>query len=435
LFELKKRKFHSEFFKNTATLASGTTLAQGISIISAPILYRIYDKTDYGTLGLYMAVTGVISVFSTLQYPNAILLEGKDQNAKQILWFTLLITVGFSFLTLLIMLLGRHLLVFWLNNKEVGFWLLFAPLSVFSSGMTASLSVWANRKKYYKLLSFNTVLIAILVPIISISIGLINHSPLGLFIGLWVSQITSVLVLFIYVLRKDHLKMDEIALNSMRFFAKKYYKFPLYSLPTAFFHQFSNQLPVFMLGRFAGTATVGVYNLSVRLLGMPLQLITRSVGEVFRQRAAEDFAKMNNSYHIWKETFKSLALTSIIPFIVLFISAPDLFAFVFGEEWRQAGVFARILSLMYLFRFVVQPLSFMFTIVQRQNEDFLWHVWVMISNISLFWLGFKYFQSTEIVLILFSVNYAIIYLIYLFRSLQFSINKNNVYFETGKDAI
>lgn len=100
----------SDYLKNVTTLASGTTIAQGISLITAPILYRIYDKEDYGTLALYIGIVGVIGVFSTMQYLQPILLEKEDDDAKKVMWLNRLInTCVTTVVFLLVLFLGKYI--------------------------------------------------------------------------------------------------------------------------------------------------------------------------------------------------------------------------------------------------------------------------------------------------------------------------------------
>ena len=83
MIERVGQSLKSDFIRNVATLASATTIAQAVSILTAPVLYRIYDKEDYGTLGQYMAIVAVVGVFSTMQYHQVILLEKDDDDAKK----------------------------------------------------------------------------------------------------------------------------------------------------------------------------------------------------------------------------------------------------------------------------------------------------------------------------------------------------------------
>jgi O-antigen/teichoic acid export membrane protein len=417
----------SEFIKNVATLATGTTLAQAVSILTAPVLYRIYSKVDYGTLGLYLAITGVIGVFSTMQYTQPILLEKEDNEAKEIMWLNRVINIFVTlFVFLLVLMLGKYVGVLF-NNEGITKWLYLIPISIFFAGQNEIFRVWANRKKKYKVMSFNAILTAILVPIVSISIGLFNKGPLGLFLGLLTSQVIPPIVLLIVLSKNEDLGLKYFNWNAIRIKVKEYSSFPLYSLPSEFINRFTNQLPVFMLSAYASPATVGVYNLCVRMLGLPIQLIGGAIGEVFKQKASQDYNELSNFNNIFKKTFNMLGLISIIPFLVIAFFGPELFGFVFGEKWIESGVFAQILIFMFLFKLIVSPLSYSFFIKGKLKEDMYWHIYMFISNILIFLVGFRITESYNIILMVYSLNYSLIYLAYLFRSYQFSKIRKNAF--------
>lgn len=410
----------SEFLRNAGTLMSGTVFAQGISVFTAPVLYRIYDKVDYGTLGLYIAISGVIGVFSTMQYSAAILLEKNEEDAKQVIWLNRIINICVALLAGVIILLGADIIAHYLNNPNITMWLILVPISIFFGGQNAIFRVWANRKKEYKILTFNTILIAILIPCISIPVGLYNNGPLGLFLGLLSSHVIPPIILFFHFSKKDNLGFSILDITKVKQLSNKYIQFPKYTLPSEFINRFSNHLPVFMLSTFVGAETVGVYNLAVRMLGLPITFISSAIGEVFRQKASVDYNKYGNCKSFFIKTLKSLLLISILPFTILVIFGPDLFAIVFGEKWKQAGIFARILSIMFLANLITSPLTFLYFIANKQREDFILHIWMLISTIGAFLLGNYVWGTTNAILLCYSINFTIIYMIYLFRSYTFS---------------
>lgn len=417
-----RNKKPSDFLRNVATLATGTTLAQAVSIFTAPILYRIYDKTDYGTLGVYIAFTGVVGVFSTMQYLQTILLEKNDKDAKVALWLNRSINIVIAAIVLLVVLLLNDFIADVLNNAELAKWLYLAPISVFFAGQNEIFRVWANRKKKYKILSFNAILTAILVPIISISVGLIypEYGALGLFLGLLTSHVFPPLVMLIALRSTENFKVDNLSLQYLQEVAKKYKDFPKFSLPSEFINRFSNQLPVFMLSTFAGAGVVGVYNLAVRMLGLPITLIGNAIAEVFRQKATEDYHRKGENQDIFKKTFKILTSISVFPLIIILLWGPDLFTLVFGDNWKEAGVFAQILSGYFFLRLIVSPLSYQFIISRKLREDMIWHLWMLISNVILFLVGFQLTENYLLIMGIFSINYIGFYIIYLFRSFKFS---------------
>ena len=415
----------SDFIKNLATLATGTTLAQAVSIFTAPVLYRIYSKVDYGTLGLYMAITGIIGVFSTMQYLQPILLEKEDDEAKKVMWLNRVINTFVTLLVFLLVLgLGKYVGQ-WLNNQDIIPWLYLIPVSIFFTGQNEIFKVWANRKKKFKIMSFNALLTSLLVPAVSITVGVFNNGPLGLFLGMLTSQIFPPIVLLITLTKNENLGLKYLDWRVIKIKAKTYSNFPIYSLPSEFINRFSNQLPVFMLSMYAGPAVVGVYNLCVRMLGLPVQLIGGAIGEVFRQKATQDYNESGNFNAIFKKTLKTLALISIAPTLIILFWAPEIFSFVFGVKWLESGIIAQFLVVYIMMKLIVSPLSYAIFIANKLHIGLLKNIITLVFMYLIFYFGFKFEYNYINVLTVFGITYALFDFIYLFYLYKLSLNNEN----------
>jgi O-antigen/teichoic acid export membrane protein len=403
-----------------ATLATGTTLAQAVSIFTAPILYRIYDKEDYATTGLYTAIIGVIGVFSTMQYDHAILLEKEDEDAKSAMWLNRIINLGVTVITLfLVFFFGKSFAVL-MGSESLAPWLYLAPITIFFAGQNQIFSVWANRKKEYRILTFNAILTAALVPIISISFGLLNHGPLGLFLGILASQVFPSLILLFLLTRKGDLGFQFLRVSKIKETAKNYKKFPIYSLPSTFIGVFSQQLPVFFLSMTFGPPLVGLYNLCVRMLGLPTQLIGNALSTVFRQRAVEDCNENGEFKSIFVKTLKTLVLLSLPMIALIVFFGPELFGFVFGNEWQASGEIASVLILLFALKMIASPLSYAYYIRERLVENTILHSYILISTLIIFYIAKEIDLDYIPTLITYSLNYSFVYFVYIFRSHQFS---------------
>lgn len=414
-----KKYSNSESIRNISTLATGTTIAQIFVLFTTPITYRIYDKNDYGTLAQYMAIIGVLGVFSTLQFNQAILIEKEDKDAKNILFFNQSINLIVSTLICLLVFIFSNNLVDYLNNEAIRPWLYLIPISIFFKGQNDILKVWANRNKQYKILSLNSILIAAIVPIISISLGLLLSGEIfGLFIGFLAGQIIPPIIMGIRLAKDGNIFFKKLKLDTIKQIAKKHISLPKYSLPSEFLSMFSAQLPVFLISSFSGTATVGLYNLAVRILNLPIQVIGSSVENVFKEQASKAYNKYGHCEDVFKKTLKGLTLLSIIPFSFVLFFGDDIFALVFGETWRMAGNFARILIILYFFNFITGPLSYMYFIANKLKEDFLIRIPMIISMAAGLYFGLMI--STTTGLLVFSIVRALFYIYILYRSYLFS---------------
>ncbi len=407
----------SEFALNSLKLLSGTILAQLFSIAMAPILYRVYDKEEYGVLGLFMAIIGVVGVFSTLQYNQVILLVKTDEEANQVEKLNRIINLIFSLTTIPLIIFFGNKLAEYFNSPDLNTWLFLLPIQIFFSGQSEIFRVKANRMKKYSTLSMNTILSAFITPLVSLVLGFSMEGPFGLFLGLILGQLISTVYLQFKVKSVIILKISLNELSEMIKIAKRHYKFPFYSLPSELINRAGRQLPVFFIGYLSGEAAVGVYNLCSRMLSLPISLISNAVSEVFKKRVIDEYHSIGNCKDIFEKTAKMLLLIGIFPTISLLLFGPELFSFVFGDNWYEAGIYARILSPMYLLQLIVSPLTYIYFLKEKLGEDLILHVCYIGLIILLFSFSTLHISLYE-TLIIFSVINCVLYATYFFRSYQ-----------------
>lgn len=414
----------SPFARNSFTIASGTATAQLIPIIATPILTRLYFPEQFGLLGLYMAVSGFITLFFTLRYSQAVMLCKTEEDARVVANMCLWLSLAFAFITFLVLLFVAGFLAIKLGNPTLRPWLYLVPVSALLMGLNETYAIYANRLKRYKKLTVSRVTTSLVQVVVALVIGLISRKPEGLLAGLLAGQLSGTTLLIYAVHRESGSGLFRIfSVEAYRRNIRVFKNFPVFSLPSDAINYFSNQLPVFLMGALPGMGTfyVGAYNMSVRLLGLPSQLISGSIGEIFRQRAAEDYNRTGNAVHIFKRTFKFLLLFSIVPFALLALLSPWLFPFVLGPEWKLSGQFSQLLCLMFFMRFSISPLSYMVYVAQKQYIGLIMDIYVFLSNLLIFYLVLYYFKLSVIWAVgIYSLNYALLYLITLYYSYKLS---------------
>ncbi|MDP4274087.1 MAG: hypothetical protein Q8907_07400, partial [Bacteroidota bacterium] len=79
----------SEFFRNIITLFSGNVVAQIIPLLAYPVLTRLYQPSDFGTLALFTSIVGILSVMATGRYELSVILPKRDEDAAGLLVLSL----------------------------------------------------------------------------------------------------------------------------------------------------------------------------------------------------------------------------------------------------------------------------------------------------------------------------------------------------------
>ena len=133
--------------RDILTLVIGTTIGQAILIVCTPILTRIYTPAEFGVFALYLAITSITSVIATGRYEFAIMLPKKDIEAANIVVLSMMVAVGVSLLTFVVVLLFNLLIASLIEHPEISYWLYFTPLATLITGFYQSLNYWGNRKK------------------------------------------------------------------------------------------------------------------------------------------------------------------------------------------------------------------------------------------------------------------------------------------------
>ena len=114
----------------------------------------------------------------------------------------------------------------------------------------------------------------------------------------------------------------------------------------------------------------------------------------------------------------------MVPFTVLGVCAPEIFVFVFGENWRVAGEFAQIMTPMFFLNFIVNPLSYTFFIAQKQKLNLIGQFALLVLTIIAICIGMQ-FNNEYLTVMAFAISYSFVYIFYLGISFKFSLGDNH----------
>ena len=375
---MAKLKIKSDFTKNVLTLMTGTTVAQAIPIAISPILTRIYTPEDFGVVALFMALVASFGSLANGRYELAIMLPKKEEDAINLFALSLIITTSVSVFLFIAVLLFNEKITQQLGNREIGFWLYFAPFTVFFVGLYNSLTQYNSRFKNYKDIAKSKVAKAVVLAAVQLGIGFVKQGAAGLVSGQILAQMAANLKLLKNIAANREL-LAKISLASIKKQAKKYINFPKYSLGGVVAGSLSIHFINILISSFFSVATLGFYALVQRILGLPSSLIGGSVGQVFFQEAALEKRKFGNALNIYKKTFKKLLAIGVLFFGVLYFTVEDIFTFVFGQQWAVAGTYAKIVIPLFFIRFIYVSLSAVYDIFDGLKIEFFWQLFYFLG--------------------------------------------------------
>ena len=391
----------NDMLSDSLKLFSGTTLGQIIPFLAGPILSRLYSPSDFGLYALLSSTAGILSIISTGAYEYAVLTADNEEESDQLSLLSAFLSAAFSALSGIIIAI---MLVFaqpWAENSLGWIWLII-PIFIVFQGLTNVSNYSLNRQQRYGRMSKGKFLKSLFTTLFQVILG-VAKIPWGLFPGTVGGTIISSSYQCFGV--KDNLIRASKAFSfvNLKKLAKKYYRFPAFTMPSQLLNELSVQVPVYLLKAFFTTAVVGIYALPQKLLNVPVMLIGNSIGQVYFQKAAQQRNDFPALAETTKSLFRFLFRIGVLPFSIILVFGDHLFPWIFGAEWQQSGIFAQMLSPWLLFVLIGSPISKLFTVQNKQKLGLFSNSILISLRVASLLIGGLLFRSEMISILLFGL--------------------------------
>lgn len=354
----------SEFSRNVLKVMTGTTLAQFLPLAVAPILTRIYSPTDFGVYYLFGAFVAILTPLITGRYELAILIPKEDQKAIQVMGVSVSLATICAFVIGLLLAIGAPQVAEWIGEPAVRPWLYLLPLAILIQSWHNNFNFWHNRKKRFNQLTWAKLLISGTNAGGRVGLGLLLGGIGGLVFGTMLAWLAGALFVGYHFFTKDRAMWRSWNRAAIREQARRFAHFPRQMLWGTLFNKGAFELPPILLNALFLPAIAGFFGQMSAVIRRPLQVIGRAFEEVFKQRASEELQQLGHCRGIFFKTILRLALIGFLPFMTLYLFAPPLFEFVFSEEWREAGQYARYFAIPFFLQFIVAPISSIFYLME-----------------------------------------------------------------------
>jgi len=412
----------TEFGRNIVKLLTGTTIAQAIPVLITPVLTRLYTPEEFGVFALFFSIVTIGALIATGRYEVAMMLPKSRANAKHLILLSLSISAVFNISLLVILFLYLEPIENVLGISNASTWIYLTPLSIFILSAYNIFNYWLSRNRLFQFISVSRVLQSTLISVVQLIIGLAFKLKSGLIISDVIGRVMTMVYIFHHIKKKDKFSFSK---KRMMVLSARYKKFPIYELPASTFNSAAFQSPFFLIPIFFGTIMSGLYFLVFRVVMLPVSLIGSAFLEVFRVQSTEDMRTLGNCTKVFKKTLILLFLCGVPPTLILLIWAPELFAFIFGDTWYQAGIYAQILAPVAMIRLISSPLSYMFFLKEKLQLNLIFQMTYFGLIILSITVG-AYYNSELLMFYLMSVSGIIFYSAQIVTSYYLSLSSNDM---------
>lgn len=422
------------FGRNVLSLAGGNVFAQTISLLTVPVLTRLYSTNEFGVFSVYVSIVMMIVPVSTLRFNSALVIAETRRQAENLLFLSICsVLIISAFLAIVALLLSVSD-----NGGVLQEYLWLIPLGVLILGFVQSIQFWVLRLNHFNTVAVAQVSESVMDRSTSIILGLNSAiGEIGLIAGRVIGPAFNAIALSFRLTRiNGWLSLRDVNRVHLWQTACRYRAFPTFSSGAFFANSAAREAPVLILAMLYGPVVAGLYGLGLRVLNMPMMLIGDSLSKVLLVRIREHRDESGVLRTVILKIFTLVIYLGMVMMIMMVSVGPELFSYVFGEEWRNAGRYAAILSPAIMLMLGYRITSVLFDLYERQRQRMLFDVSLLLARIaSLLAAGFMGLSALEALVIMMLVSsilysIAIVYLFSLvnssFSSIIFRLMRNIV---------
>ncbi len=399
------------FGHNVLSVATGSAVALGLGVLTAPVLTRLYNPDDFGTYAACLSIANVVAVAASGRYELAIVQARSDKDANSLL----VLCVALSVVAGVILFVGSVIfgepISGWFNvDLDLLIW--FIPIFILVLSISQALDNWMNYHGRYGTLGVAKSVRALSTAVGQIGLAIGQMGAAGLAVGRLVAEFVTI---GWFGLKgrplAENLKNDG-GRGELRAAMRRHIRFPQFTLPSALVNKTSYELPSILLIALFNPAVAGYYALVIRMIGNPVAVLSSSVGNVFYQRFSRmEQSKSSEMKGVFVKVTMAVAALAIPLIVSLSVLSPWIVRWAFGSEWIESVSYIRILAPALIVQMVVRSTSHGLYALNKQDIVLLWTiVQLLLSAVSLY-VG-AMFGGPEIAIALYAASQVVTHLAY-----------------------
>ncbi|HDJ2892853.1 TPA: type 8 capsular polysaccharide synthesis protein Cap8K [Staphylococcus aureus] len=406
----------NKFIGDSFLMILSSGIAQVILIITTPIITRLYSPAEFGEFTIFSNIAMILIPIINARYDLLIVNTKNDRSANILSQISFLIS-----LLILLILIPIFAISAWLYpNFILDF--IFIIIMLFLVSLTNIFTNYLNKERKYKVLSLINVFRAGSMALLQIIFGLLALGSLGLIIGFSLSYIAGITLG--YKTFKKHFNIVRDKEETKALFLENKNQL-VYSTPSILLNSLSFSVVVFFIGILYTNTEVGIYGMAIRVLGIPVTIISLGLSKIFMQQANDYYIEHGNFRNLLLKFSSILVIVSIILYVPLYLFSEELVNILLGHSWVDAITVIKIVIPLFVIRLIVSTVSLSVIVLQKQQLELILQALFLIGTTVTFVISkmlnltFLNFVSINTVVLIVSYMIFFIALYYFAKNKQF----------------
>ncbi|MEP6611064.1 MAG: oligosaccharide flippase family protein [Mucilaginibacter sp.] len=360
--------FKQGLFKNILISGGFTYLSQGINFLSTIVVSRLLSPASYGIIGLITVFTNFILVFSDGGLSYALIRSDYGNTYQRIL--TNLAWILGLILFLITILLAYPIAYFYKSSE------LFLPTIVLSfTFIFRSLSL-AQGAVLAKRLQFAYIgKITLLAMVASVSVTIILAYLGAGFWALVFPQIISAIIMAVFYEKKVKLGFKIYPLNYIKVGFKHTWRLVSSVIGFNTINYWSRNSDNMIVGKWYGSAQLGLYARAYQLLQLPLLLISALFANILfpsLKKLKKEGGDIEGEYYFVLRTITFLSSPLVL---ILIIFPNQLVLLLWGNNWIKVAEFLPYFGLLIYTQTLLSTVGSLL-ILQGKEREFMISGWI-----------------------------------------------------------
>ncbi|HHQ6731262.1 TPA: type 8 capsular polysaccharide synthesis protein Cap8K [Staphylococcus aureus] len=365
----------NKFIGDSFLMILSSGIAQVILIITTPIITRLYSPAEFGEFTIFSNIAMILIPIINARYDLLIVNAKNDRSANILSQISFLIS-----LLILLILVPIFAISAWLYpNFILDF--IFIIIMLFLVSLTNIFTNYLNKERKYKVLSLINVFRAGSMALLQIIFGLLALGSLGLIIGFSLSYIAGITLGYKTFKKHFNIVRDKEETKAL-FLENKNQLF--YSTPSILLNSLSFSVVVFFIGILYTNTEVGIYGMAIRVLGIPVTIISLGLSKIFMQQANDYYIEHGNFRNLLLKFSSILVIVSIILYVPLYLFSEELVNILLGHSWVDAITVIKIVIPLFVIRLIVSTVSLSVIVLQKQQLELILQALFLIGTTATF---------------------------------------------------
>lgn len=345
------------------------------------ILARLLTPADFGLVGMVVIFTGFAGIFSELGYGAALIQNQsvEERHYSSIFWLSLATGI---ILTALLIFASPWIADFY-NEKRLVLLTKLIAINFSIGALNIVQQARLTKELAFKKLAYIEITATIIAGAVATYFALMGIGVYALVWQMLMRTFISVVLMWISTNWIPKLIFDRKAVMEL-------FRFSANLLGFQVFNYWIRNTDNLLIGKFIGTAGLGVYSRAYSLMLLPITQISRAINRVMFPA----MSKIQNDKpwvkSIFLRTISSIALISFPMMLGLLVVADKFILTLYGQKWAEVIPILQILCIVGLFQSIANPVGVIYNSQGRTDWQLWWGIFSGILTIIAFAIGLKW---------------------------------------------